>query len=403
MGDKMSSSIENSDLYLFTNAVYTKNINSDIFGKITFIPSIESECSILFLHNETTLERVDKKKLKIIICHTNHPDIENIKNLFNTPIIVVDEKVKFNSGDIVTINTKGRIHRNYRTTSQNNAFLVTEVCNNLCIMCPQPPKHKDNYTYSEVANKVCHIIDMIDSVRAPNALCITGGEPTMLKDKLTSIIEHISNKLPTTLIHLLTNGRSFYYEDYVKKIADSSKGNILVGIPLFSHASNIHDYIVQSRGAFDQTLVGLLNCYKHNIPIELRIVLHKETIPHLENLAEFITRNLFFVKHVALMGMESMGFAKMNRTNLHIDPHDYKDVLSEAVGILRLYGIETRIFNIPLCCVNEDVRDICAQSISDFKNIYYQACDNCSQRSKCCGFFSSSTEKFHLTKHVTPF
>lgn len=71
-------------------------------------------------------------------------------------------------------------------------------------------------------------------------------------------------------------------------------------------------------------MAGLLNCYKHGIDIELRVVLNKVTVKYLTALAEFISRNLFFVKHVALMGMENMGYAKLNREAVFIDPRSIR-------------------------------------------------------------------------------
>ena len=225
----------------------------------------------------------------------------------------------------------------------------------------------------------------------------------MLREGLIRLVGGIAEKMPETLIHLLSNGRYLYYENYTARLAAAAKGNMLIGIPLFAHVSDIHDYVVQSKGAFEQTMAGLLNCYKYGIPVELRVVLNKATVPHLLALSQFIAKNLFFVKHVALMGMENMGFAKLNRAEVFIDPWDYRDVLSAAVRTLKLYDIDTRIFNLPLCIVNSDAHEFCAQSISDFKRIYYDACRECVKQEVCCGFFSSSTDKYYLTQHATPY
>ncbi len=225
----------------------------------------------------------------------------------------------------------------------------------------------------------------------------------MLKEGLLHIIEAISERNQQTLIHLLTNGRYLCQGNYTARLAQKSNHHLLAGIPLFGHVSEIHDYVVQCEGAFDQTMAGLLNCYKHGIDIELRVVLNKLTVKYLTALAEFISRNLFFVKHVALMGMENMGYAKLNREAVFIDPWEYKDTLSATIEIFQLYGIDVRVFNLPLCIVNEDTRAHCKQSISDFKNSWSPVCTSCMKRDACCGFFSSSTDKFWLSNHISPF
>ncbi|HDT6495332.1 TPA: His-Xaa-Ser system radical SAM maturase HxsC, partial [Klebsiella pneumoniae] len=38
--------------------------------------------------------------------------------------------------------------------------------------------------------------------------------------------------------------------------------------------------------------------------------------------------------------------------------------------------------------------ELAAQSISDWKNYYPKECDECTQKSSCTGYFSSSTGRF---------
>ena len=54
----------------------------------------------------------------------------------------------------------------------------------------------------------------------------------------------------------------------------------------------------------------------------------------LPELAEFIYRNLTFTEHVALMGLEYIGYTPRNMDLLWVDPYDYQDKLAEAVRIL---------------------------------------------------------------------
>ena len=53
-------------------------------------------------------------------------------------------------------------------------------------------------------------------------------------------------------------------------------------------------------------------------------MIHKQTAPHLVEIAEFIARNLPFVDQVALMGLEMIGFARANMDDVWIDPIDYR-------------------------------------------------------------------------------
>ena len=396
-------SSEEDTLFLSYLAIQTQNLSQAIMGKVSRSPSDITSEDILFLDSGTLITNPSPLSYKTIIYSEEHPQKRLIEEHSHIPLVMVSSSIIFTIGDVISITEKGRVHRVFRAASKNNAFLVTEACNNLCLMCPQPPKPQPDNGYTGCISQIDKTIELIDKQNIPDTLCLTGGEPTMLKGELVNIIAKITDKMPHTLVHLLTNGRSFYYEEYAAEIARVAKGNMLAGIPLFAHVSDIHDYIVQTRGAFDQTMAGLLNCDKYGIAIELRVVLHKQTIPYLIDLAKFIARNLFFVKHVALMGMENMGFAKIHREALHLDPDCYKHTLSEACRILELYGIETRIFNLPLCVVNPEIHHLCAQSISDFKNIFYTECAEYTKKEMCCGFFNSSTGKHQLTSQIKPF
>ncbi len=106
-----------------------------------------------------------------------------------------------------------------------------------------------------------------------------------------------------------------------------------------------HDYVVQARGAFDEDYSGHPQSQALWSEVEIRIVLHKQTIDRLVRTCDFICRNLLFVDHVALMGLEITGFTRANLDSLWIDPYDYRHVLSEAVGLFNSYGIE------PLCTI----------------------------------------------------
>ena len=102
-----------------------------------------------------------------------------------------------------------------------------------------------------------------------------------------------------------------------------------MGIPLYSDIDVKHDYVVQAKGAFDETILGLYNLARCEVPIEIRVVVHKQTYRRLPQLAEFIYRNLPFASHVALMGMEMFGYVHLNLDTLWIDPFDYQRELKK--------------------------------------------------------------------------
>lgn len=171
----------------------------------------------------------------------------------------------------------------------------------------------------------------------------------------------------------------------------------MFGIPLYADNACDHDYVVQARGAFSDTVLGLCNLARLGIRIELRVVIHRETYQRLPQLARFIVRNLPFAHHVALMGLELMGFAKANADALWIDPCDYRDELQEAVDLLESGGMRPVIFNLPHCVMPSSLWRYAAKSISDWKNVFEDECARCVVRGECCGMFASSQSRMRAS------
>ena len=270
--------------------------------------------------------------------------------------------------------------------SNDNVLFITSQCNNRCLMCCQPPNNSNDLERNYIKN-----IRLIDT--APTTLPsigITGGEPTLLGNKLFSLINHIKDKLPETEIHLLTNGRAFADLNYAKKLKQCGSDKILIGIPIHSDCALDHDYITQSKGSFDETMLGLYNLERCGFDIELRIVLNKITCQRLPQMANFIYRNLPFVRYVAFMGREYTGYTIKNHDLVWIDPLEYKEQLERAVCELSRWGLNVSVFNLTHCVLNKNLWKHAIKSISDWKNIYADFCGECSMKEKCCGLFSTS-------------
>lgn len=301
------------------------------------------------------------------------------------------------NNDIVQISPDCSVRSLFRAQSNHNGILLTEQCNNYCLMCSQPPKrHDDRWILDEVRE----LIPMIP--RATESLGITGGEPTLFGDGFLDVLKLCKSWLPHTAMHVLSNGRTFADFEFAKKYASIGHHDLMVGIPVYSDDPARHDYVVQAKGAFDETIRGILNLKKLGQKVEIRVVIHKQTFERLPDLAEFIARNLLFVDHVALMGLEMMGFTRANLDSLWIDPVDYKDQLSDAVNILNAYKIPVSVYNHQLCLVNNDIQPFYKKSISDWKSEYAQECGSCIRKAECGGFFSSGIQ-YGYSKSIKPF
>ena len=172
----------------------------------------------------------------------------------------------------------------------------------------------------------------------------------------------------------------------------------MIGIPVYSDVSCLHDHVVQSDGAFDETIRGIPNLKSWGVKVEIRIVIHRLTYERLPNLAHFIRRNLTFCDHVALTGLEITGFTRINLEKLWSDPKAYQPQLKEAVEILDRGKMAVSIYNQQFCVLDEALWPFSRKSISDWKNEFMPECDGCTRKSDCAWFFSSA--KLRYSNHI---
>jgi His-Xaa-Ser system radical SAM maturase HxsC len=366
------------------------NIAEPIVGKVTRDLEKLDENSFLICENDVP-DTPDKKFAGILT---------NLDNLFidNFPVITrISTFDHLDEGDLVVGYSDGNLNTLYRVNSHHNTLLATERCNSNCLMCSQPPKDKNDIPrLFNIHKKLIPLIpkDCIE-------LGISGGEPTLLGDLFFKTLEILKENLPETEIHVLTNGRSFAWSNLAEKLFQLDYKRLMLGIPVYADYYQVHDYIVQAKDAFNQTILGLHNLARYEQRIEIRVVLHKQSIPRLTKLARYIYKNLPFAEHVTFMGLEYIGYTPHNIDKLWIDPYDYVDELSEAVEFLSGQGMFVSIYNSQLCVLPEHLWKYARRSISDWKNSYLPECEKCTKLNDCGGLFTWNLDKH--SKHIKAF
>ena len=313
------------------------------------------------------------------------------------PVIQLPEWAAYlTEGDVVSVSTYRNLHVLFRVGTRANAFLVTERCSSNCIMCSQPPKSKsDSWVYDLAIEAIEHIPDKAVEIS------VTGGEPLLDAPRFLALLHRMKTLLPQTSTHVLSNGRLLAYIRYAQAIAEIKHRDLMFGIPLYSADPSRHDFVVQAEHAFDQTIRGILNAKRVGLRVEIRVVLHEQTAPGLHELSRFIARNLPYVDQVVLMGLEHIGYVKMNSAVLKAHPRDYGARIVHFVEELTAASIPVSIYNLPLCFVPERAWIHMRRSISEWKNDFPPACNSCSLQAECCGFFSWNVNEFADT--VLPF
>jgi len=348
----------------------------------------QEQCLIISKKNSSfvSTKRANAYKVLVIL-----KEVEDSIRTKNSKIIILSENPDLCDGDIIEIVSDGKEARVvvlYRIGSDDNAIIITNACNNKCIMCPEPMLRPNKVNFN--LNRIKKIIKLID--KKTTNIGISGGEPTLIKQDLIRILSIFRKNIPNTQLSLITNGRMFYYKSFVEAIKNVNNKNLLICVPLHSQSEEIHDEITQVKGSFSETHQGIKNLLEASQRIELRIVIQKNNYKELELLAEYIKSNYFGVYRVVFLGMEMSGIARYNLDKIWVNYKNIQPYLEKALISLLASGIQVNIFNIPLCKIADPFRRLVSNSISDYKIRYLQECDVCSLKQVCGGSFVSTLD-----------
>lgn len=252
------------------------NLSNEILGKVTLKGKNIFNRKDYILISETASDN----KAGYLATITSK-QVDSAKGCIVSDVMSVDS---FNEGDIVLINKSGEIIFLYEIKSLHNAIFVTERCNHRCIMCPQPPVlQEDDKTPLNLK-----LISLLDKKTVE--IGITGGEPTLIGDKLFDLVTSIKKHVPNAAISLLSNGVKFADKAYAFKLAKCCCKDLQVDIPVFSDIASEHDYVVGAK-TFYKTVQGIYNLALFRVKIGLRIVIHRKTYKRLSQLADYIYHN----------------------------------------------------------------------------------------------------------------
>ena len=284
------------------------------------------------------------------------------------------------TGDVLLVIPARKIAlRLIRSQSQHNTLLVTEQCDQLCVMCSQPPKpnHVNLFPYFERA-----------AMLAPQdaTIGISGGEPTLNKRALFYFLERVLERRPDLQFHVLTNAQHFEPTD-VEALDRIPRARVIWGVPLYAASASLHDDIVGKAGAYDRLLSSLALMCRAGLVIELRTVLMRPNAEALPELAQFASTHLPFLSVWAIMQLENIGFARKNWDSLFFDNAADFSPVAAAIDIASGRGLSVALYNFPLCTVPATYRNKAAASISDWKRRYLELCDDCELKAGCGGFF----------------
>ncbi len=156
---------------------------------------------------------------------------------------------------------------------------ITYHCNNDCDHCYNArPRDYPELSTSDWK----HILDRCWEIGSPHVV-FTGGEPTLRND-LAELIAHAEKNGQITGLN--TNARRLSDRDYVEQLV--SAGLDHVQITLESHDPVIHDAMVNSRGAWKQTVAGIRNALETPLYVMTNTTMLRNNSPSLSQTLEFL-------------------------------------------------------------------------------------------------------------------
>jgi radical SAM protein with 4Fe4S-binding SPASM domain len=156
---------------------------------------------------------------------------------------------------------------------------ITYRCNNDCSHCYNA-RPRD---YPELSTeKWYHILDQLWEIGIPH-IVFTGGEPTLRED-LPDLIAHAEHNGQITGIN--TNGRRLSDSNFIDRLVKAGLDH--VQITLESHDPLIHDGMVNTRGAWKQTVTGIRNVLETSLYVMTNTTMLHNNSPVLAQTLEFL-------------------------------------------------------------------------------------------------------------------
>ena len=227
--------------------------------------------------------------------------------------------------------------------SRRLSIELTNICNLHCSYCLRD----DDALYHSPANFLSPefletlIVDA-KRVMGITRLAFTGGEPT-LHPQFAQILEIAeSNELQ---VGFVTNG--WHFERIWQSVLSHRATIGSVGFSFDGVTRETHDRW-RGEGSFVRLVKAVARCHAYDIPFAVKVVLRRDTIPHLEQIALFAAR----------MGATSLNFAHLLQTSADAENNsglsfdERRRAEQEIANLARIFkmriGIDVGYYNVDL-------------------------------------------------------
>ncbi len=252
------------------------------------------------------------------------------------------------SGDGAAAHTEGQreptIVERLERQQERVHVSIGAVCNNNCVFCME--EDRDGRYVNNSAMTGDRVRWILDSHRGAEEVCFTSGEPTTRPD-LPELVGY-AKALGYRRISVMTNGRRLSHLPYAALLAKAGMNRFYVSI--HGHDKKLHDGLVRTPGAFEQTVAGLDSVAKlkrFGVDLHTSTVITDRNLPHLGAIYAFLRSH--GVDQVVFNVMQANGRA--NTFFEQIFPK-YTDIAAEFARALAATGEakpQAFLVDIPLC------------------------------------------------------
>ncbi len=200
--------------------------------------------------------------------------------------------------------------RNKAATKKHYWLRLTYACNNKCIFCLD--KQNQNGTVKSLND----IRKEMEQGKKEGAikLILSGGDPTV-HPKYLDIVK-MGKDFGYKEIQTVTNGRMFYYKDFLKKAVKNGLTEITFSI--HGHTKELYEKQSRVKDSFEQALGGLLNALSvPGLIVNIDIVINKINYKYLEDILRFFIK--LGVAEFDLLQVMPFGDAWENRKKVLFD------------------------------------------------------------------------------------
>ncbi len=218
-------------------------------------------------------------------------------------------------------------------------------CNNRCYFCVQGDKrHKYG---NKTTEQVKQILD--DGIKDADSIVFTGGEVTIRSD-FVELVAH-AKSLGFRLIQVQTNGRLFADKAFCERLIEAGANEFSPA--LHGHRPDLHDFLVNAKGAFKQTVKGIQNLKALGQPIVMNSVITRPNYRHLPDMARLFSAlkvDQFQFAFVHALGSAEQNFEMIVPRKSLVEPYVKKGlsvglkagcrVMTEAIPYCFMSGYE---------------------------------------------------------------